>query len=76
MQERPKSLQTRLNLSSEDSMRRTDGDCSPSWLAVLRFTSVEHLPVCPPHEDSVATRALPRLPVAVQADVGVLDCEA
>ncbi len=26
---------------------RADGERSPSWLALLRFTSVEHLPVCP-----------------------------
>ena len=76
MRERPKSFQSGLNLSIDDSVRTADGECSPSWLAMLRCTSVDHLPVCPPHEESVALRLPLKLSVGIQADVGVLDCEA
>ena len=72
MRERPKSFQSGLNLSTDDSVRRADGECSPSWLAMLRCTSDDHLPVCPPHEESVALRLLLKPSVGIQAAAGYL----
>ena len=52
------------------------GERSPSWLATLRFTSVEHLP---DHNHSLSKLALllSRRPSTVPGTaVGVLVCEA
>jgi len=73
----------RLPAAIGHTVLRADGERSPSWLATLRFTSVEHLPVRPQHE-TVTDRCHPPprptrysvCPFGVQAGVGVLVCEA